>query len=390
MTIALASISPQAAVEPIRPWDAAVSAIESFMLRVLGLPAQASTIAPDIDRLHFFQITVMFAVAALIGVAVIFFVIRFRRRGDDQVGRRVSPPLVVELGIYAAMLALFMVFWVIGFGQFSRLDLAPEDSLDVYVTSRQWVWQFAHWPAGPSSTGVLYVPAGRPVRLLITSRDVIHSFSVPEFRIKRDAVPGRYNSIWFEATMPGRYPILCAELCGVGHSRMRSEVVVLRPEEFDAWLDGRPPADPLTPMGYAPGEDDSSDPERLSGLAEAGRVAATRHGCVQCHSADGTPRDGPTWRNLWGAWETMSTGELVHVDAGYVTESMMDPEARVVAGFEPIMPSFQGRITPAETAAVIEYMKAISPAPGLRPVRGSPTAGAVAGGPGRPIAEPGP
>lgn len=362
----------QSPVGPSRPWDSAVSVIESFLLRALALPEQASTIASDIDRLHFFQITVMFAVAGLIGVAVLVFVVRFRRRSPDQVGRRFSVPIIFELGIYAAMLSLFMLFWIIGFGQFSRLDLAPEDSIDVYVTSRQWVWQFAHAPDGPSSTGVLYVPVGQPVRLLITSRDVIHSFFVPAFRIKRDAVPGRYNSIWFEATEPGTYPILCAEMCGVGHSRMRAEVVVLRPDEFDAWLAGRPPIDPGNPTEAVPYEDMSSGLERFSQLAEIGRLAATRHGCTQCHSDDGSPRDGPTWRNLWGAREMMSSGESIFVDAEYLTESMMEPEARIVAGFAAIMPSFQGRITPAEVAAIIEYIKAVSPNPGMRQDQGLP------------------
>lgn len=222
------------------------------------------------------------------------------------------------------------------------------------------MWKFSY-PDGPASVGALYVPANRPVRLHLTSRDVIHSFFVPEFRIKRDAVPGMYTMAWFEAVEPGRYPILCAEFCGTGHSMMRGEVVVLRPADYAAWLDGRAPAAAVDAMeAGAPGL------EGLVRLAELGRDAAARHGCFECHTIDGTPHIGPTWLGLYGSWEMMRDGERIYVNEAYITESMMDPQARIVAGFSPVMPSFLGQISPAETAAIIEYMKSLAGTPGLR------------------------
>ncbi len=375
----------QGQVEPRHPWDAVVAALNEFYRRALALPEQASTIASSIDHLHYFQITVMFAVASVIGAVTLVFVLRYRRRAEDQVGRRVDVPRTFEVGIYSGLFALFMLFWVVGFRQFTDLEMPPDDAIDVYVSAKQWVWKFAY-EEGPASVGVLYAPAGRPVRLRLTSRDVIHSFFVPAFRIKRDAVPGTYTTIWFEATRPGRYPVLCAELCGVGHSHMRAEVVVLAPQAFDAWLDGRPALLPPDTAAGTPYVDRRSGLEPMSRLAELGRAAAARHGCLQCHTVDGSPGDGPTWLNLFGARETMQTGEVVYVNPAYITQSMMDPTAEIVAGFPPIMPSFQGRITPAEVAAIIEYMRALSPAPGLRRGREAAPEGAMAPLPGDTLA----
>lgn len=379
---AVAAALAQDPVQPRHPWDALVAALNEFYRRALALPEQASTIAPIIDHLHYFQITVMFAVAGVIGIVTTVFVLRYRRRAPDQVGRRVDVPHTVEVPLYTGLFALFMLFWILGFRQFTSLELPPDDALEVNVSAKQWVWKFAYTD-GPASVGVLYVPAGRPVRLRLTSRDVIHSFFVPAFRIKRDAVPGMYTAIWFEAVRPGRYPVLCAELCGAGHSHMRAEVVVLSSQAFDDWRQGRPGLPPPDTAAATPYVDRVSGLEPASRLAELGRAAAARHGCLACHSVDGSPGQGPTWLNLFGARETMQTGEVIYVNGAYITQSMMDPEAEIVAGFPPIMPSFQGRITPAETAAIIEYMKALSPAPGLRRGRESPPAGgAPTGAPG--------
>mgnify|MGYP001239093268 FL=1 len=267
------------------------------------------------------------------------------------------------MGLYLGLFGLFILFWGIGFRQFVNMSVPPDDAIDVYVTAKQWMWKFSY-PEGRASVGVLYVPAGRPVRLHLTSRDVIHSFFVPEFRIKRDAVPGMYTTAWFEATRPGRFQILCAELCGTGHSMMRGEVVVLREMDFMAWLDDRVPLDDRGEFAAGmPGERDRTEPRGLEAprrLAELGRTAAARHGCLECHTIDGTPHIGPTWLGLYGSRELMEDGEEVVVNPAYITESMMDPQARIVAGFPPVMPSFLGQISPAETAAIIEYMKSLA------------------------------
>lgn len=340
-----------------------LDALNEFYREALLLPEQASSIARDVDSLHYFQITVMFGVATLIALTAFFFVLRYRRGPDREPTPRIVASLPFEVGLYLGLFGLFILFWGIGFRQFVNMSVPPDDAIDVYVTAKQWMWKFSY-PEGRASVGVLYVPAGRPVRLHLTSRDVIHSFFVPEFRIKRDAVPGMYTTAWFEATRPGRFQILCAELCGTGHSMMRGEVVVLREMDFMAWLDDRVPLDDRGEFAAGmPGERDRTEPRGLEAprrLAELGRTAAARHGCLECHTIDGTPHIGPTWLGLYGSRELMEDGEEVVVNPAYITESMMDPQARIVAGFPPVMPSFLGQISPAETAAIIEYMKSLA------------------------------
>ena len=249
----------------------------------------------------------------------------------------------LKTAVSVGLLGLFLLFWFLGFHQFMRVTTPPADGMDVYVVAKQWMWQFAY-PGGQTSLNRLYVPVNRPVRVLITSRDVIHSFYVPAFRLKMDAVPGRYTTLWFEASHPGTFDIYCAEFCGSGHSRMRGEVVALAPEDHDAWLRGQVPA---------------GEPARSS-LVEVGQSVAAVKGCLQCHSIDGTRRTGPTWRDLYGSSESLSDGTQVLVDGAYITESMMEPNARIVAGYLPVMPSYKGNIEPGETAAIIEYMKTLS------------------------------
>jgi cytochrome c oxidase subunit 2 len=349
----------QSSPDGTRPLEAFLDAVNAFYRRVLFLPDQASTTARSIDELHYLEITSMFMAAAVIALALFVFLIRFRRRQPVQRTRRIVASTRAEVVLYGSLFALFVFYWVLGFRQYVRLTVAPAGAIDVYVTSRQWLWEFAH-PDGPASVGVLYVPAQRPIRLLLTSRDVIHSFFVPAFRIKRDAVPGTYTEAWFEAKVPGTYPILCAELCGVGHSMMRAQVVVLSPQDFENWLRGRPPAAVLDTLNRSPYLEPLSELEPLIRLADRGRAVAARRGCLQCHTTDGGRATGPTWLDLFGSSALLTTGERVPVDEAYITRSMMEPGAQMVAGFANDMPSYLGLITPAETAAIIEYMKSLS------------------------------
>jgi cytochrome c oxidase subunit 2 len=247
--------------------------------------------------------------------------------------------------------------------------------MDVYVQAKKWMWQFAY-PGGPNAVNVLRVPSGRPVRLLMTSRDVIHSFYVPEFRTKQDVLPGRYTETWFEAVQPGRYQILCAEYCGAGHSVMRGEVIVLKPEEYEDWLsaqrrglaerqDGAP-----TALDFAPA---------IGNFVDQGRRLAQEQGCLKCHTIDGTRHIGPTWLDLYHRKEKLQDGSTINVDEAYITESMMDPLAKVVAGFQPVMPSFENKLAGPEVAAIVEYIKSLqsdavrtgaSEGPAYAPVRG--------------------
>lgn len=316
---------------------------------LLFLPEQASRQAPPLDAFHYFQMTVMTGLAIVLGGVVVLFCLRYRRRSEGERTPLVRAPVWLEFGTYSLLLAFFIGLWVVGFGQYLDMTRAPGDAVEIYVTGKQWMWKF-RYPEGAGSVETLYVPAKRPVRLLLTSRDVIHSFFVPAFRIKRDAVPGSYTRIAFEAREPGRHAILCAEMCGTGHSRMRGEVVVLPPQEWARWLEER----------SAPEAGDGGE----GPLAARGRRVATREGCMQCHSVDGSRLLGPTWRGLFGSEVALRSGESVRADEAYLTESMMDPQAKVVADFAPAMPSYQGQLEPPEVAALVEFIKSLREAPG--------------------------
>jgi cytochrome c oxidase subunit II len=312
------------------------------LLRVLlFLPPQRSTVAEEIDKLHYFVILVTIAGATLVTLTGAALLIRYRRRAP--VALRMNPdgarqvPLFLEVIAMIILFALFVMWWVIGSRQYVDLRVAPANAMDVYVTAKQWMWKFAY-PEGQSSLTVLYVPVGRPVKLVMTSRDVIHSFYVPDFRVKQDVIPGRFTTAWFAATAPGTYEILCAEYCGQGHSTMRGQVVALSPADYERWLSGTELGQPL--------------------VREGERVAAEQ-GCLRCHTTDGTPHIGPTWAGLYGAVVPLADGGSATVDEAYLTESMMDPAVKVHRGYWPVMPSYLGRISPAETAAIVELIKSL-------------------------------
>ncbi|WPB77301.1 cytochrome c oxidase subunit II [Archangium violaceum] len=358
--------------------DSFAGTVDELFRRVLFLPERASTVAKDVDHLHYVIITTAMVAATAIFATAAYFLIRFRRRSETEVTRKVEGTLVWEVLFVGVPLSTFLVWFFVGYHDFIRMQTPPPDAMDVYVVGKQWMWQFTH-PEGPNSIGVLRVPVGKPVRLLLTSRDVIHSFYVPAFRIKQDALPGAYTQTWFEVTKPGSYRVMCAEYCGLKHSEMWAEVQALSPEDYEAWMQeqrrglvSRRDASPSAPEREEPHEParlaaryDAQRPhgevmygERGS-LAERGERVAAERGCLKCHTVDGTAHIGPTWLGLYGRRERLTTGETVVVDEAYLTESMMKPGAKRVAGFEPVMPSFLGVLEAAEVAALVEYIKTL-------------------------------
>ncbi len=342
------------------PLSDVLHALEGTLHWLLDLPPAVTRFARQSDNLQYLEFVILWGIGIITLGAALWFVIRYRRRGPNEFPRtpKVTFPAWFELSLGAGILGLFMFFWVLGFNQYVQAANPPRDATDVYVTGKQWVWKFAY-AQGPTTAGILYVPVGRPVRVRITSRDVIHSFYVPDFRLKRDAVPGRYTTTWFEADTTGHFQILCAEYCGAGHSRMWGEVVALPPDRFDAWLSGQTPAEespdtttPITsPLGLSP--------ERLS-MIERGFNFAAQYGCLRCHTTDGSPGTGPTWKGLYLSWVALQSGDSVIADDGYLTKSMMQPAADLVAGFQNLMPSFQGYLQPGEIAAIVEYIRSIA------------------------------
>ncbi len=327
----------------------------TLLHKVLLLPPQASSIALEVDHLHYFIITTTAVGSVGVALTALYFYVRYRRRSADQRSVHVSPSALFEVLAIGGPLTLFLAWFVLGFLGYVRLYTPPPGAMDVYVTAKQWMWKFSY-PDGPNSIDVLRVPARRPVRLLMTSRDVIHSFFVPDFRVKQDVLPGRYTQTWFEAVAPGRYDILCAEYCGSGHSMMRAWVDAMAPADYDRWLGEQrhgiahagDSGGPLRP-GTEPGDS----------LARQGEEVAAQAGCFKCHTIDGTAHIGPTWLGLYHRTEPLDSGQSVYVDEAYITRSMMDPMADIVLGYPAVMPTFQGKLAAPETAAIVEFIKSL-------------------------------
>lgn len=360
--------------------------MNELLRRILALPEQGSTVAKDIDTLHYFVIGVTMLGAFVVFLLALIFIFKYRRRSEDELTPRITASTRFEVVWIGGLLSIFIVWWVIGFDRYLRVETPPDQAMEVYVTGKQWMWKFAY-PDGNSSISVLTVPAGKPVKLLMTSRDVIHSFYVPSFRIKQDVLPGRYTTAWFQADNPGVYQILCTEYCGTLHSNMRGEVVVLSPADYQQWLDGDTPmpvaqraamtletrdvmataaasaATNLAPTGYP-------NPPSAE-VVDWGREVAVREGCLNCHTVDGRRHIGPTWQGLFDADVKLQDGSTVKADPAYLTQSMMDPATKIVAGFAPVMPSYHGRLKAADAAALVEFIRSLRtppPGPALPPL----------------------
>jgi cytochrome c oxidase subunit 2 len=307
---------------------------ETFRL-MLALPPQASSLAFRIDRLHYVVIGSAFVVGFLAFGLIGVFLLRFRE-GANRPRKQLRVGTKLEIGLASTTLAVFIAYWIVGFGQFREMREPPPNAMRVYVVAKQWMWQFVY-PDGATAEVELRVPVGQPVELVMTARDVIHSFYVPSFRVKQDVVPGRATTLWFTAVSPGEYDILCAEYCGAGHSRMRGRVVAMAPDAYARWAAGH----------------------EAPQLAAAGEKLAAERGCLRCHTVDGTPHIGPTWLGLYGSKVPLTDGTFVIADDAYLTESMMDPNAKLVPGFAPIMPSYLGQLSGPEAAAIVEYIRSL-------------------------------
>jgi cytochrome c oxidase subunit 2 len=267
-------------------------------------------------------------------------------------------PRSLEFTVGGALLSLFILWWIIGYYQYVHIETPPGGGMDVYVTAKQWMWKFSR-PDGIRSAGVLIVPQNEKVRLLITSRDVIHSFYIPNFRIKQDAVPGRYTTIWFQPDSVGTFPVYCAEYCGVDHSRMWASIVVLGAGDYARWLAGETPKDVEQAGSVASLDRGTVGQGATTQMADEGREAASRYGCFSCHTIDGQRHVGPSWRGLYMSFVQLQDGSKVRADEAYLTQSMMDPVAQVVKDYAPVMPTFQGVLKQPDAAAIVEFIKSL-------------------------------
>ncbi len=308
------------------------------------MPEQGSTIAADVDTLFDFiyYLNVIFFV--LITAATIYFVVKYKRKSDDQLASsNVGHNTALEAAWTFVPLVLVIICFVWGFRVFLDQSVAPANAIEVQVKAERWKWDF-QYSNGSQTLNELFAPAGRPVKLVMSAKDVLHSFFVPEFRIKSDVVPNRYTSVWFEAKEPGDYQIYCTEYCGTGHSNMLATVKVLPADEFDkAMLKGEWPGQ----------SGEGRDP------VEWGKELYVSKTCNACHSVNGSRLVGPSFKGLFGRDAKFADGSTAKADENYIRESIMDPNAKIVEGYAPAMPSFAGQLSDGQTDALIAYIKSL-------------------------------
>lgn len=318
------------------------------------IPESASTYSGDVDALYFYISGVTIFFTLLISVLIIFFVIRYRRRNEFEIPRPVEGSTKLETLWSVIPLLIAMSIFVWGARVYFQQYRPARNALEVYVVGKQWMWKFQH-STGQREINELHVPVGRKIKLIMTTEDVIHDLFVPAFRVKADVVPGKYTTIWFEATKPGRYHLFCAEYCGMNHSGMGGWIVVMEPTEFDNWLSGN--ANQMSP-------------------AAAGRQLYESLGCVSCHGANAEGGRGPALLGVFGSNVTLNNGQTVKADEGYIRESILNPQSKIVSGFGPIMPAFQGQVNEEQLLQLVAYIKSLSlPKPETPTARPAPKKG---------------
>ncbi len=301
-------------------------------------PAQASTLASKTDALLFFLLAVTSFFTVLIFLLILVFAIKYRRsRHPKAVQIHGNDSLELVWTFIPLVIALFIFVW--GATVYFSYASVPKDAIQIYGVGKQWMWKFQH-ADGQREINQLHVPVGRNVAVTLISQDVIHSFFVPAFRVKMDVLPNRYRTTWFHATRAGTYHLFCAEYCGTMHSGMIGEVVVMEPGDYERWL---------TQNGEG-------------SLASSGEKLFRHYGCISCHRAD-TGQRGPDLAGLYGKQVFLSDGRSLIADENYIRESILEPKAKIVAGFQPIMPTFQGQVTEDAMNELVAYIKSLKQMP---------------------------
>jgi cytochrome c oxidase subunit 2 len=301
------------------------------------LPEVASTMAGKVDALYFFITAVSVFFFLLVIFLVTFFAIKFRRRSEDERPKPIHGSLSLEL--LWTVIPFFLSMAMFGWGAVLYFDMftPPTEGMNVYVVGKQWMWKIQH-PEGNREINELHVPVGTPVKLIMTSEDVIHSFYIPAFRMKMDVLPGRYTTGWFEATKPGKYHLFCAEYCGTKHSQMTGSVYAMDPIDYQDWLNQKPAT-------------------TLS-MAEAGEQLYNQLGCATCHAQEPGSR-GPSLYGLHGSAVELLTGEALTADETYIRESILEPAAKIVSGYGPLMPTYKGQVNEEELLRLVAYIKTL-------------------------------
>jgi cytochrome c oxidase subunit II len=326
-------------------------------MQVPLFPEAASSIARTVDYLYFYLTGVTIVMTALIFAVVFFFAIKYRRKSEHEVPKPIHGSLILEISWSIIPFIVMLTFFWWGAQIFFENASPPPNAMDIYVVGKQWMWKI-QYPEGQREINELHVPVNRPVKITLASEDVIHSFFIPAFRIKHDVVPGRYDTMWFTATKPGRYHIFCAEYCGTEHSGMVGWVTVMNENDYENWLSG----------GGTEGS-----------MAQQGEQLFQQLGCSTCHLLDQQGRC-PIMRGVYGSRVQLNDGRTVLADDSYIRESILNPNAKIVSGFRPdVMPTFQGQITEEQLLQLIVYIKSLAipgmPAAPQGAVVGQPAAG---------------
>lgn len=313
--------------------NTASAAGKSFM------PPVGTEIASDVDNLYSFLLWTSFLGCVILIGGMIFFAVKYKRRTDNDKTPYISHNMALEFLWSFIPLVLFLVVFAWGWKVYHDMRVMPENAFEIHVQAKQWQWDFMY-KSGKVSTNDFFVPVGVPVKLVMASEDVLHSFYIPSMRIKQDVVPGRYTTLWFKADKTGDYQIFCTEYCGAAHSAMLAKMHVVPAPDFEKWL--------------------QENEEGLT-LAQKGEKLYNSKGCIACHSTDGSVKVGPSWRGLWGSTgHTMANGKSVTVDENYIRESILNPNADIVKGFSAgLMPAQQGLLTEDQLTALIEYIKTL-------------------------------
>lgn len=298
-------------------------------------PREASTIAPWMDALYFFLVGMTIVGVVLVLALVVGFSVRYSRK-NNPVATQIEGSTLLEATWTIIPLAIFLVCFVWGALLYFRIYTPPVNSMNIYIVGKQWMWKAEH-PGGQHEINALHVPAGRPIQLTMISQDVFHSFSLPDFRVKREVIPGRYTTVWFEATTPGTYHIFCTQYCGTLHSAMIGQVTVLTPADYEKWTQ-----------------------ESTSGMSLAmnGERLFSSMGCIACHSGNAAAR-GPNLAGVYGSHLQLANGSEVLVDEAYLRNVILNPSEHVTAGFAPIMPTYQGQISEDGLIDLVEYVKSL-------------------------------
>ena len=309
------------------------------------IPEVASNLAGKVDGVLWVITLISVVFFILITALLVYFSIKYKRRSDDDETPYITGNEPLEIIWTVIPSILLILLFIYGYVVYMDMRTPPKDAVDINVVGKQWLWEFDYYN-GKKTLNELYVKQNVPVRMVMRAEDVLHSFFVPQFRVKQDILPGRYTQLWFTPTKVGTFDLFCAEYCGTGHSKMLAKVIVLSPEAYDIWENGAEIEEGPGNAGLTP--------------VELGEKLYTEKGCNACHSVDGSVVLGPSFKGLYGRTGKFNNGESYTVDENYISQSILEPQAQIVEGFQPVMPSFKGILSDDDIAGLIAYIKTLN------------------------------